>query len=63
MIRHTRDVGKSGFIAFFGLVLALGLTVPMPRFLAVNATACAVFGGEWLKENVSGWLACVFYGG
>ena len=51
------------FIALFGLVLVLGLTIALPRFMAVNGTACAVLGGEWLKENASGRLACVFYGG
>ena len=49
------------FIALFGLVVALGLTVALPRFLAGNGTACAVLGGQWLKENASGRLACVFY--
>ena len=51
------------FIALFGLVLVLGLTIALPRFMAGNGTACAVLGGEWLKENASGRLACVFYGG
>ena len=51
------------FIAIFGLVLALSLTIALPRFMAINGTACAVLGGEWLKENASGRLACVFYGG
>ena len=49
------------FIALFGLVLALGLAIALPRFLAGNGTACAVLGGQWLKENASGRLACVFY--
>jgi len=51
------------FIALFGLVLVLGLGIVLPRFMAVNGPACAVLGGEWLKENASGRLACVFYGG
>ena len=50
------------FIALFGLVLALGLTIALPRFMASNGAACAVLGGQWLKENASGRLACVFYG-
>jgi hypothetical protein len=49
------------FIALFGLVLALGLTIALPRFMAGNGAACAVLGGQWLKENASGRLACVFY--
>ena len=51
------------FIALCGVVLVLGLTTALPRFMAVNGTACAVLGGERLKENASGRLACVFYGG
>ena len=51
------------FIALFGLVLVLGLSIALPRFMARNGTACAALGGEWLKENASGRLACVFYGG
>jgi hypothetical protein len=49
------------FIALFGLVLALGLAIALPRSMAGNGAACAVLGGEWLKENASGSLACVFY--
>ena len=50
------------FIAVFGLVLALGLSIALPRLMAGNGTTCAVLWGEWLKENASGRLACVFYG-
>lgn len=52
------------FIAFFGLALALalGLTIALPHFMAGYGAACAVLGGEWLKETASGRLACVFYG-
>jgi ABC-type transporter Mla subunit MlaD len=49
------------FIALLGLVLALGLTIALPRFLAGNSIGCAALGGEWLKESQSGRLACVFY--
>ena len=49
------------FIALFGLVLALGLAVALPRFMAVNGTSCAVLGGEWLRGPESGKQACVFY--
>ena len=49
------------FIALFGLVLALGLTIALPRFLAGNGIACAVLGGEWLRGPESGKQACVFY--
>ena len=53
---------RTPFIALFGLVLALGLIITLPRFMAINSTACAVLGGEWLKETASGRFACVFYG-
>ena len=66
--RMRDDQAKAGrwkmripFIALFGLVLALGLTIALPRFMAGNGAACAVLGGQWLKENASGRLACVFY--
>ena len=49
------------FIAFFGLVLALGLAIALPRFMAVNGMSCAVLGGEWLRGPESGKQACVFY--
>jgi hypothetical protein len=51
------------FIALLGLVLALGLTVALPRFFAGNGAACAVLGGEWLRGPESGKEACVFYAG
>ena len=34
------------FMAFFGLVLVLCLTIALPRFISGNVTACAVLGGE-----------------
>jgi hypothetical protein len=49
------------FIALFGLVLVLGLTIALPRFMAANGTACAAIGGEWLRGSDSGKLACVFF--
>ena len=52
---------RTPFIALFGLVLALGLTIALPRFLAGNGIACAVLGGEWLRGPESGKQACVFY--
>lgn len=68
--RLRDDQAKAGrwkrripFIALFGLVMALGLIIALPRFMAGNGVTCAILGGEWLKENASGRLACVFYGG
>lgn len=49
------------FIAFFGLVLVLGLVIGLPRFLVANGSTCAVLGGEWLHGHESGKQACVFY--
>jgi hypothetical protein len=43
------------------LVLALGVALALPRFLAGNGSACQVLGGQWLKEKASGKSACVFY--
>jgi hypothetical protein len=71
VLQHLRDDQASAgrwkrripFIALFGLVLALGLIIALPRFMAGNGAACAVLGGQWLKENATDRLACVFYGG
>lgn len=70
VLQHLRDDQASAgrwkkrisFIALFGLVLALGLIIALPRFMVGNGATCAVVGGEWLKESTSGRLACVFYG-
>lgn len=47
------------FIAFFGLVLALGLTIALPRFLANYSISCELLGGSWLLPK-AGEPACVF---
>lgn len=66
--RLRDDLAKAGrwkkrapFIAILGLVLALGLTIALPRFMAGNGTACAALGGEWLRGPETGKVACVFY--
>ena len=59
--RAARWKKRIPLIAFFGLVLALGLVIALPRFFAANGTACAVLGGEWLWGPESGKQACVFY--
>jgi hypothetical protein len=69
VLQHLRDSQASAgrwkrrvpFIVLLGLVLMLSLTIALPRFMAVNDAVCAVLGGQWLRENVSGRLACVFY--
>ena len=71
VLQHLRDdLEEAGrwkrripFIALFGLALALGLTIALPRFLAGNGIGCAVLGGEWLRGPESGKEACVFYAG
>lgn len=52
---------RAPFIVLFGLVLVLGLTIALPRFMAGNGTVCAVLGGEWLRGPETGKQACVFY--
>ena len=50
-------------LPLFGLgavVLALVLTVTLPRFLASNASMCAVLGASW-TTTTTGLDACVFY--
>tara|TARA_R110001599_G_scaffold345620_3_gene570200 strand:+ start:1323 stop:1871 length:549 start_codon:yes stop_codon:yes gene_type:complete len=42
------------------VVLALTMTLLLPRFLASNATACAVLGASW-TTTTTGANACVFY--
>ena len=50
-------------LPWFGLgalVLALAMTVTLPRFMASNASTCAVLGATW-TATTSGVDACVFY--
>lgn len=54
---------RAPFIAFFGLVLVLGFSIALPRFMAGNGTGCVVLGGEWLRGPETGKEACVFYAG
>ena len=42
------------------VVLALGLTVTLPRFMASNTSTCAVLGASW-TTTTTGVDACVFY--
>lgn len=51
-------------LPWFGLgalVLALAMTVLLPRFLASNPSTCAVLGASW-TTTTTGVDACVFYG-
>jgi hypothetical protein len=42
------------------VVLALAMTVLLPRFLASNSSTCAVIGATW-TATTEGVNACVFY--
>ena len=63
LVRAARWKKRTPFIALFGLVLVLGLTIALLHFIAGNGTACTVLGGEWLRGPESGKEACVFYAG
>lgn len=49
------------WVGLGGVVLALVLTVTLPRFLASNPTTCALIGATWTATS-TGVNACVFYG-
>lgn len=63
LARAGRWKKRTPFIALFGLVLVLALSIALPRFMAGSGTTCAVLGGEWLRGPESGKQACVFYAG
>ena len=63
LARAGRWKKRTPFIALFGLVLVLGLSIALPRFMAGNGTVCTVLGGEWLRGSETGKEACVFYAG
>ena len=50
------------FIALFGLVLALGLAVALPRILADSGFGCGIIGGAWTRSTTEAEV-CVFYSG
>ena len=50
------------FIALFGLALALGLAVALPRFLVAYGPSCEAMGGVWTRAT-TGEQVCVFYVG
>lgn len=63
LARAGRWKKRTLFIALFGLVLVLGLSIALPRFMAANGAACAVLGGDWLRGPETGKQASVFYSG
>lgn len=68
ILNQLRDREKKAdrlkrLLPWFGLgaaVLALALTVTLPRFSAINGATCTVFGGQWLTAS-TGRYACVHY--
>jgi hypothetical protein len=48
------------WICLGSVVLALAMTVLLPRFLVSNASACTAFGASW-TTTTTGVDACVFY--
>tara|TARA_R110002110_G_scaffold362782_1_gene572669 strand:- start:11650 stop:12213 length:564 start_codon:yes stop_codon:yes gene_type:complete len=65
LIQELREKQQSDrrwlpWVGLGGVVLALVLTVALPRFLASNASTCAVLGATW-TATTQGVNACVFY--
>jgi len=56
-----RWMARAPFIACFGLLLALGLSLALPRLFAATTSGCPLLGGEWLKSTSADRMACVFY--
>lgn len=59
--RVDRLKSRLPWICLGSVVLALAMTVLLPRFLVSNAAACAVIGGSWTTTTTD-VDACVFYG-
>jgi hypothetical protein len=60
--REGRWKKRIPFIALFGLVLALGLVIALPRILAGSGFGCDVIGGAWTRSTTEAEV-CVFYRG
>lgn len=58
--RVERFKDRRRWIGLGAVVLALAMTALLPRFLASNASACAVMGASW-TTTTTGVDACVFY--
>jgi hypothetical protein len=50
------------FIALFGLVLAFGVAIALPRFMANYSITCEVLGGSWVLAKAEE-AGCVFFMG
>lgn len=65
LIQELREKQQSDrrwlpWVGLGGVVLALVLTVALPRFLANHPSTCAVIGASW-TTTTTGVDACVFY--
>ena len=60
MVPFYSAIDSLPWFASGAVVLALVLTIALPRFYASNAAACAVLGAEW-TQTTAGARACVFY--
>ena len=65
LIQELREKQQSDrrwlpWVGLGGVVLALVLTVALPRFLASTPSTCAVLGATW-AATTEGVNACVFY--
>ncbi|KQB95090.1 hypothetical protein AL073_18215 [Loktanella sp. 1ANDIMAR09] len=58
--KQQKDRQLSRWIGLGGVVLAIAMTVALPRFLASNPSTCAVLGATW-TATTEGVNACVFY--
>lgn len=61
--REAKAARLKNRLPWFGLgavVLALAMSVLLPRFLASNGSTCAAMGAEW-TQTTGGVRACVFY--
>ena len=57
---HTDRKKHIWFIAFSALVVVLGLSIALPRFLAGHGWGCEAMGGLWTRAT-TGDQVCVFY--
>jgi hypothetical protein len=59
-VKVERFTDRRRWLVLGTVVLAITMTVLLPRFLASNATTCAVLGAMW-TTTTTGVDACVFY--
>ena len=57
---HQRDRKLLPWVGLGAVFLVLALTVALPRFMASNASTCAILGATW-TTTTTGADACVFY--